>query len=515
MADRAAGRAAARAAVRAARDKIQKDISPPDFELAKGHSWVYGKPIGGGAYGTAHLWSHIDDAQKILDRFVVKNFQCTVSETVKAGPAKGQPKEVHISQLLVPDGSTNYYTVPVLACQPIPDTDQGWRTYSPFFSLGSFETLLKGLTKDDPLPEDFVWFFFFRMAKAIVAMDEMLRKDEKGPVVIHNDVKLDNIFLGPPGSLGRDADFIIYPPAYLGDFGMSVIWSKGDAHSRNAGAYGWWAPEQQRLNAEHPYTYTNTWQTGLVVLHAMMGDASYDGSDQPPQDKVPTYSPAKWQDKIDSGHFTDYSKDLLDIVYTCLCCAPKDRPSPQELVCMIEDIMPTHIGDMKRFGTINWVTAKHDAISPEQEENQPLDDPDNENANDPGDSFESLEEDVELDNSDLNTLPYDSDSSPPSLLSSSSTSKKRKLSVINATPLKRPKLESTILTRRLALIAKQMKFGKSARILDTHEDDEEFILPEGYRLEKKALSPERMGCNVCFMLLCYEGGNSAGCCLLG
>ncbi|KAI5211036.1 hypothetical protein E4T38_01570 [Aureobasidium subglaciale] len=319
-------------------------------------------------------------------------------------------------------------------------------------------------------------------------MDEMLRKDEKGPVVIHNDIKLDNIFLGHPGSLGRDADFIIYPPAYLGDFGMSVIWSQGDAHSRNAGAYGWWAPEQQELNAEHRFTYT---------------------------DKVPTYNPAKWQDKIDSGHFTDYSKDLLDIVYTCLCCAPKDRPSPQELVCMIEDIMPTHICDMKRFGTINWVTANHDAISPEQEEIQPLDDPDNENANDPGDNFESLEEDVELDNSDLNTLPYDSDSSPPSLLSSSSTSKKRKLSMINATPLKRPKLESTILTRRLALIAKQMKFGKSARILDTHEDDEEFILPERYRLEKKALSPERMGCNVCFMLLCYEGGNSAGCCLLG
>lgn len=169
------------------------------------------------------------------------------------------PTEACISQLLVPDDSKDVYTVPILACQPISGSTGGWRTYSPYYSLRNLETLVEGHTKDAPLPEAFLWFFFYRMAKAAVAMDETLRKDDTGPVIVHNDIKPDNIFLGSPGSLGREADFVMYPPAYLGDFGLTFTTRLGEASfGQPGGAFGWWPPEHHttRDYRAHPFSYT-------------------------------------------------------------------------------------------------------------------------------------------------------------------------------------------------------------------------------------------------------------------
>ncbi|KAK5999731.1 hypothetical protein QM012_005137 [Aureobasidium pullulans] len=182
------------------------------------HAILYSKAIGAGAYGKAHLWVHLDGTQQVVDRIVIKNFIAESKFAItEDSPAERISTEAYISQLLVPDGSQNFYTVPILACQPISGSTGGWRTYSPYYSLGNFETLVNKYTKDASLPELFLWFFFYRMAKAAIAMDETLRKDNTGPVIVHNDIKPDNIFLGSPGSLDKDADFVMYPPAYLGD----------------------------------------------------------------------------------------------------------------------------------------------------------------------------------------------------------------------------------------------------------------------------------------------------------
>lgn len=232
------------AAARALRKVVLEDTTPPLHNLPPGHTWKYSKYIGGGAQGKAHLWVHVDESQKVIDRIVIKNFVAESKYITEDGPTGRVPTEAHISQLLVPDDSKDFYTVPILACQPIPDSTEGWRTYSPYYSLGNLENLVNKHTADSPLPEAFLWFFFYRMAKALVVMDETLRKDDKGPVIIHNDIKPDNIFLGSPGSLGKDADFVMYPPAYLGDFGLAFTTRLGDQRFAEAGgAFGWWPPE--------------------------------------------------------------------------------------------------------------------------------------------------------------------------------------------------------------------------------------------------------------------------------
>lgn len=247
-------------AAQALREALWEDKTPPLHNLPPGHTWQYSRAIGGGAQGKAHLWVRLDESRKIVDRIVIKNFVAQSKHAITEDGPKGRiPTEAYISQLLVPDDSKDFYTVPILACQPISGSTGGWRTYSPYYSLGNFETLVEEHTKDAPLPEPFLWFFFYRMAKAAVAMDESLRKDDTGPVVIHNDIKLDNIFLGSPGSLGKDSDFVMYPPAYLGDFGLAFTIRLGEqSFGLPVGAFGWWPPEHhttQHFRA-HPFSYT-------------------------------------------------------------------------------------------------------------------------------------------------------------------------------------------------------------------------------------------------------------------
>lgn len=187
----------------------REDKRPPAIALPLNHTWTYVKNIGGGGEGTAHLWAHIDDAQKIIRRVVIRNTDVRTSQRFKTGPHEGEWIEVYIQQRLVPNGSTEAYTVPVLASAPIPGTAKGWRTYMDYFSKGDFFKVIKEHTEVRPLPEPFLWFTFHRMAKALVAMDTAFREPGKvEPVVVHNDIKPGNILMGYPGSLGRDADYV-------------------------------------------------------------------------------------------------------------------------------------------------------------------------------------------------------------------------------------------------------------------------------------------------------------------
>jgi len=187
----------------------REDKTPPAVRLPPTHTWTYVRNLGGGGEGTAHLWAHIDDAQKVVRRVVIRNTDVQPNQRFKTGPHKGEWIEVYIQQGLVPSGSTKAYTVPVLAAAAIPGTAQGWRTYMDYFSKGDFHKVIEEHTDRRPLPEPFLWFTFERLAKAFVAMDTAFREPGKDePVVIHNDIEPANIFMGEPGSLGRDADYV-------------------------------------------------------------------------------------------------------------------------------------------------------------------------------------------------------------------------------------------------------------------------------------------------------------------
>ncbi|KAG9670099.1 kinase-like protein, partial [Aureobasidium melanogenum] len=465
---------------------VLEDKTPPLHHLPAGHIWKYSEAIGEGGQGKAHLWVHLDETQKVIDRIVIKNF---IPESTNAinehGSTDRIPTEAYIGQLLVPDDSKHLYTVPILACQPITSSTAGWRTYTPYYSLGNFESLVNRHTADAPLPEAFLWFFFYRMAKALVAMDETLRKDDKGPVVIHNDIKPDNIFLGSPGSLGKDADFIMYPPAYLGDFGLAFTTRLGDEKfSEIGGASGWWPPEHHTPEHYHGRTFSsaNVWQIGFLILCAMNGITD---PDQPNADAVLRYDDGRWKHLIDDGTFAGYSDSFKGLVHACLCCNPSDRIDPQSLLYLIEESMLKHIDDMRRWGTMSWITTKHNETSEDDRPHDPAVAPD---------GVEDGEEDEEQDKDEEKDDPVqdeDEDHIPPAI------HRKRKSSSYPSLTAKRmkgtPAVSHEILQRRYALVAKQMKLGKTSQTLDAHPDDKDFLLADGYKLEHyqdKEFDPE-------------------------
>ncbi|KAH0290613.1 kinase-like protein [Aureobasidium namibiae CBS 147.97] len=233
-------------------------------------------------------------------------------------------------------GSTEAYTVPVLAAAKIPGTAEGWRTYMDYFSKGDFSTVIREHTSSRPLPEPFLWFTFERMAKALVAMDTAFREPGKDePVVIHNDIKPGNILMGYPGSLGRDADYISYPPAYVGDFGMSYLTSGDTSWTTwlGRGTRGYFAPEADLPKAD---------PDGVSVL-------SFDDVGL-----VYTQDPA-WEGMIERDLWAGYSQDLIDIVEYCVQFDMAERPSPQTLLASIQETMPQYADGMDRWGTLSWV----------------------------------------------------------------------------------------------------------------------------------------------------------------
>ncbi|KAH0361286.1 kinase-like protein, partial [Aureobasidium melanogenum] len=346
---------------------VRKDTNFPDVQLPPGHIWKYVKQIGSGGGGTAHLWVRLDAEQRIVERIVIKN-TVTVDPAyhmIKDGPHEGEWLEVSIQQRLAPSGSTESYTVPVLAAQKIPGSTYGWRTYMPFYSKGDFEKVIKDHYVVYPLPEPSLWFVFRRMAKAAVAMDETFREEGSDrPVVVHQDIKPENIFMAHPGSLGRDEPYPVYPVAYLGDFGLSYLTPDDESwRNRLAGTPGYCAPEHDlglppRPRAGYdvpPESKTNVWGVGNCILLAMTGNRG--GKHGTDGYKYEIHH--KWEYLIEiEGQWSGYSDDLIKTVEWCVKDKMENRPTPQELLEQIERLMPQHTDGMDNWGTYSWVKEK-------------------------------------------------------------------------------------------------------------------------------------------------------------
>lgn len=134
----------------------------PDLQLPPNHVWTYVKKLGAGGEATAHLWAHVDANQKVVRRLVIRNTDVRTSQRFKDGHRKGEWIELYIQQRLVPSGSTEAYTVPILAAAKTPGTREGWRTYMDYFGKGDFHAVINAYGSTRPLPEPFLWFTFHR-----------------------------------------------------------------------------------------------------------------------------------------------------------------------------------------------------------------------------------------------------------------------------------------------------------------------------------------------------------------
>ncbi|KAG9527754.1 hypothetical protein KCU93_g4934, partial [Aureobasidium melanogenum] len=427
-------------------------------------TWKVDKQISSGHGETAHLWNLLDANERIVDRTVIKTLHIKEDQIIQEGPGKGQLLQAYIQQTLVPHESTEAYTVPTLAVRKIPELDNVWRTFHPYYSLGNLEELVHVNTRSrlaKPLPEPFIWFLLHRMMKAAVDMDEKLQTTPgSGPCVIHNDIKSENILLGQPGSLGKDSDYIMYPPAYLGGFNFSYLTSDDESwRQKIMGTVGWRAPELDREDNHDtltrkarydvaPTSKTNVWQIGYCVLQTMEGH----GLPSPdPDDRDLRYRNDKWTKITTAGISAFYSADLIRTVEPCVRFEMKDRPSPQAALAQIEQFMPKHADQMDRWGTLSWIKAEH-ARTPEAKDDDDRGEADDENEED--------EEDATLD-------------------ISTAVGEKRKPSGGAKPPAKRRRYTGA-LQRRLELVATQMKSG--ARIGRVKAVDHQFVLANKHKL---------------------------------
>ncbi|KAI5271981.1 hypothetical protein E4T47_04741 [Aureobasidium subglaciale] len=154
--------------------------------------------------------------------------------------------------------------------------------------------------------------------------------------------------------MDKDVDFTAYPPAYFGDFGISFIASKFNNKS-GGGPTEWYAPEQAIYKQEglNMYSHTNIWQLGLVMLYAIAADDFHDSTILENKEGR--------QICFEKAESAGYGLELCDLIDVCLDEDLSERPTPQELVSIIQDYVGVHARNMQRWGTKSWVMRKHTA----------------------------------------------------------------------------------------------------------------------------------------------------------
>ncbi|TIA08081.1 hypothetical protein D6C80_09429 [Aureobasidium pullulans] len=432
---------------------------PNIHRLPRGHKWIYDKILGEGGQGVAHLWNQVDQDNTIVDRVVIKNFQLRPwSDVIFSGPGKGQIREAYVQQKLV-DGDTlpeDQFTVATLAVQPVRGTKLKamWRTYAPFYSMGSLSELIRPVGEKKPHPEAFIWYTFWRLAKGVVAMDEKFRnEDEMDPVVVHNDLKPDNVFVNHPGSLGKDADYIMFPAAYIGDFGLAFLTSeKRPKHGKYGGTPGFVVPENEFdeegdkvFEDTDCHSKSNVWAIAYIILLLM--ERTTDRLRPPATDYV-EYNMECWE--MLAVEFPGYRKELIRTVESCLAPTMEERPSPQELLETIEGYLEQYSDGMKRWGTLSWATDLHNKL---QAEAHPSSTTSSSSSDEGGTSIPAPPKGLK----GLKT----SKSSPPSKFSKppKSTIPSKRKSDAPLPPSKRPKDQDSRLDRRLTNLAYQILYG--------------------------------------------------------
>jgi hypothetical protein len=243
---------------------------------------------------------------------------------------------------------------------------------------------------------------------------------------------------------------VSYPPAYLGDFGFSYLTSDDIwtwKYWIGRGTEGYFAPESAlgtmpMSERRPPTSKANVYQVGVTMLTAMVGPGLVG-------DHYATNP--KWQPLIDNNQWPGYSQDLIDLVEDCLYEDMDDRPSPQELLSMMQEYMPMHADGMDRWGTLTWIKQKSSEID------GPFD----------------ADDDAHVD-TDTGT--------------DTATGSKRKASEPPGPPPDPKRIKAqTALKRRLTYVASLIK-GVKPR-LECHADDQDFTLDRMKLMSYRTLDP--------------------------
>jgi serine/threonine protein kinase len=239
--------------------------------------------------------------------------------------------------------------------------------YINYYSSGDLGTVMRKYPGGNAgelaqIPEAFIWVVFCSIANALFLL-EFGHKEGKKPVegwspIRHRDIKIPNIFLGPP----KSDLFPAYPYPVLGDFELSVIMD-GNSKSytdtcepgKALGTQGWMAPEDLSKHFKsRPDLKADVWAAGLVIWHMMnstQGAGWLEARREENHLKWENASRNKFKeltesterlfpwpednDEEDNGEEDPtvmYTTTLRDLVDECLQANPENRPAATELL---------------------------------------------------------------------------------------------------------------------------------------------------------------------------------------
>ena len=192
---------------------------------------------------------------------------------------------------------------------------------------------------------------------------------EKDETIVFLDMKADNMLL----EATRGKQYPVYPKPLLSDFGSARILHREDPSQRSfacPATRGYFAPEMIKedqydkswhYGLDKPlHSWTNVWQAGRTIesmmqlRHFVRDDHDFDViADCPIKDKGAP--------KFDLFPCFKYSDDLIDLVWRCQRAQPEQRPTPIELLKLIEERAPRNSRGMDTWGNEDWVKQHEDA----------------------------------------------------------------------------------------------------------------------------------------------------------
>ncbi|KFY40457.1 hypothetical protein V495_05423 [Pseudogymnoascus sp. VKM F-4514 (FW-929)] len=280
--------------------------------------------------------------------------------------SRGLIKEAKIMEMLTMTGSRHFPQIYGRVHRDVGQQDrvlidekrrEVHRIFMEFCEEGSFAGLIDDCVKmgDEP-DEATLWSYFHCLAKANMVLESGHEQESETPnsdsepwaegkLVIHFDLKPDNVLMGGPEN---DGEHMKENRIMIADFGLSVpLPNKQTALEKDRitilnehawrGTRAYKAPEQENKIARASQRYgshTNIYQVGLIMWCIIMQkvyDIPY--SDSPEFTNLT--GPSKKQATMGAGQLEtedQYSETLRGLVAECLIMSPASRPTSVELL---------------------------------------------------------------------------------------------------------------------------------------------------------------------------------------
>lgn len=199
--------------------------------------------------------------------------------------------------------------------------------YMEYCGGGDLGSVIKELKrKNEYAKEEFVWRIFSQLITALyrchygvdppepgsdLSRQKETRPPLKGKMILHRDLKPENIFLGDDQSVK------------LGDFGLSKLMQSHDFASTYVGTPFYMSPE---ICAAEKYTlYSDIWSLGCIMYELCTKEPPFNAN-----------SHLQLVQRIRKGEYKSipsiYSKDLANVIASCLKTNPMHRPDTISLL---------------------------------------------------------------------------------------------------------------------------------------------------------------------------------------